>query len=341
MSPSNPGPHTIYLGAAARPPKGGWAWRRVDLDGARTEGSGGEPEGSVYRLRLLAASDAIHQAPPGVPLDIHTGDPTLVQLASQWMHRWEQDGWKKKSGAIQDLDAVRRLAAVCKGRELSWSAGNTEGTGLKEVGANARAAAEACDPAGARWMPTVELPDDVELVGWTDGGCRKNPGPGGWGFVLIHVKSGVTLLKRGGEANTTNNRMELSALLELLATISRPGVAVEVRADSKYVIQTATEWMPNWKRKGWTRGKNERGEVQEVANLDLVKALDEAIIRHKVRFVWTKGHSGDPGNELADSLCNHAMDDVQRGAEPASSERRESTPFPVSVRPAQTKGRSG
>ncbi|HMV68438.1 MAG TPA: ribonuclease H [Myxococcota bacterium] len=176
------------------------------------------------------------------------------------------------------------------------------------------------------------MPGDVDLVGWTDGGCRGNPGPGGWGFVLVHVRSGVTLERRGGDPATTNNRMELQSLLELLQAIQREGQRVEVRADSRYVIQVCQDWMPGWKRKGWTRGRDADGRPLEVKNLDLVQALDAALPRQQIRFSWTRGHAGDPGNERADALCNEAMDAAQRGLDPSWTRRADAPPFPIERR---------
>jgi ribonuclease HI len=327
---------TVTLAISARPPQAGFAWRVVRPDGTSADGTGVDPGASAWRVRLLGAASALAAVPDGVPIAFQAGDATLAQIAQEWMPRWRAAGWKKDKGVIEDVDAVRRFDAALTGRQVTWLAGDKRSAAYKAVEAQAQAARDLCPPDGPRQSAVpVALPNDVELVGWTDGGCRKNPGPGGWGFVLVHVRTGVTLQRRGGAPDTTNNRMELQALLELLAAVQREGTTIEVHADSKYVIQTCEEWMPSWKRKGWTRGRDQDGNVQEVKNLDLVKALDAALVRQKVRFVWTRGHAGDPGNERADALCNEAMDAVQRGQDPAWTGRADAPPFPIERRGPQ------
>jgi ribonuclease HI len=323
-------PILIQLGVSARVSQAGWSWLRVDGDGATASSSGAEPGGTAWRARLIAAADALLAAPPDVPIEVHTGDETLAQVATTSLPRWKAADWQKKGG-IQDLDVVKRLYAALEGRDVRWSVGDPASPSA--VAAQATALAAGKSTQAAAWAEPVASTDDVEVLAWTDGGCRKNPGPGGWGFVMVHLPTGTTMLRRGGEADTTNNRMELTSLLQLLEAITRPGRRVEVRADSKYVIDTATKWMASWKRKGWTRGRDEQGKVMEVKNLDLVKALDAALTRHDVRFTWVRGHSGDAGNELADKLCNDAMDDVARGRDPAHTERRPTPPFKLNLRP--------
>lgn len=159
-------------------------------------------------------------------------------------------------------------------------------------------------------MPTV--------VAWCDGGCRGNPGGiGGWGAVLVHVATGRTMELRGGERDTTNNRMELRAALEALRSLTSDGVDIELRCDSRYVVDAVEKWMPAWKKRGWKL--KEGGAVK---NLDLVEALDAAAARHKARFQWVRGHAGEPGNERADALANEAMDALARSADPAASTRK-------------------
>jgi ribonuclease HI len=137
---------------------------------------------------------------------------------------------------------------------------------------------------------------------YTDGACRGNPGPGGWGALLIAGRHRKTL--HGGEPETTNNRMELRAAIEALNALKRPST-VALHTDSKYVMHGITEWMHNWKKRGWKTANR-----KPVKNQDLWMALDEAIARHDITWKWVKGHDGDPGNEEADRLANLGIDEL-------------------------------
>ena len=137
---------------------------------------------------------------------------------------------------------------------------------------------------------------------YTDGACRGNPGPGGWGALLIAGRHRKTL--HGGEPETTNNRMELTAAIEALNALKRPS-KVELHTDSKYVMHGITEWMHNWKKRGWKTASK-----KPVKNQDLWMALDEAIGRHDINWKWVKGHSGHDGNEEADRLANLGIDEL-------------------------------
>ena len=137
---------------------------------------------------------------------------------------------------------------------------------------------------------------------YTDGACRGNPGPGGWGALLIAGRHRKTL--HGGEPDTTNNRMELTAAIEALNALKRPST-VALHTDSKYVMHGITEWMHNWKKRGWMTAN-----IKPVKNQDLWMALDEAIARHDITWKWVKGHDGDPGNEEADRLANLGIDEL-------------------------------
>ena len=134
---------------------------------------------------------------------------------------------------------------------------------------------------------------------YTDGACKGNPGPGGWGAVL--ECGGEEKELYGGERSTTNNRMELTAVIEALAALRRP-CRIVVHTDSQYVQKGITEWLRNWKARGWRTASRE-----PVKNVDLWKKLDEAAQDHEIRWVWVKGHSGHNGNERADALANKGV----------------------------------
>lgn len=146
------------------------------------------------------------------------------------------------------------------------------------------------------------MTDIVEI--YTDGACRGNPGPGGWGAVLIAGPHRKTLY--GGEAETTNNRMELLAAIEALNALNGPR-QVLLHTDSRYVMNGINDWLPNWKKRGWKTAAK-----KPVKNQDLWKALDEAIERHQIEWKWVRGHTGVPGNEEADALANQGIDELDR-----------------------------
>jgi ribonuclease HI len=133
----------------------------------------------------------------------------------------------------------------------------------------------------------------------TDGACSGNPGPGGWGAVLRY--NGTVKELKGGEANTTNNRMELTAATEALKALKRP-CEVELHTDSQYVKNGLTAWIKGWKKNGW-----KTADKKPVKNVDLWHALDEAVSRHTIRWHWVKGHAGNVDNERADELANEGM----------------------------------
>jgi ribonuclease HI len=135
---------------------------------------------------------------------------------------------------------------------------------------------------------------------FTDGACSGNPGPGGWGFILRHLRSGKELEQSGGEAETTNNRMELAAVVEGLRTLSRP-CYVELFTDSVYVGKGMTEWMKKWKENGWKR--KEGKSLKPLKNEDLWRVLDELMQAHRIKYTRVAGHSGHPENERCDALA--------------------------------------
>ncbi|MDE2295465.1 MAG: ribonuclease HI [Gammaproteobacteria bacterium] len=140
---------------------------------------------------------------------------------------------------------------------------------------------------------------------YTDGACRGNPGPGGWGALLIAGDQRKELY--GAEPQTTNNRMELTAAIEALVALKRP-CEVRLYTDSKYVMQGITAWLPAWKARGWrTAGRD------PVKNQDLWERLDRAVQSQTVEWHWVRGHAGTAGNERADALANLAIDRLLRG----------------------------
>lgn len=140
------------------------------------------------------------------------------------------------------------------------------------------------------------------VIIYTDGACRGNPGPGGWGVLIKYREHSKEMY--GGDASTTNNKMELTAAIEALKEIKEP-CEIILYTDSKYVLQGIEEWIHNWKKRGW-RGANKK----PVKNIELWKELDELRDEHNIKWNWVKGHSGDPGNETADMLANRGIDEL-------------------------------
>ncbi|HUW27799.1 MAG TPA: ribonuclease HI [Sulfuriferula sp.] len=138
---------------------------------------------------------------------------------------------------------------------------------------------------------------------YSDGACKGNPGVGGWGALLVSGEHRKELV--GGERLTTNNRMELTAVIEALQSLKRSS-RVCIHTDSQYVLKGITEWLPNWKRRGWRTSGN-----TPVKNVDLWQRLDELVGQHQVDWLWVKGHNGHPGNERADALANQGVLSVQ------------------------------
>ena len=137
---------------------------------------------------------------------------------------------------------------------------------------------------------------------YTDGACRGNPGPGGWGALLIYKDADKTIY--GGEKNTTNNRMEMTAIIEALKIV-KMDCDITLYTDSKYVMDGITKWLPNWKKKGWITSNK-----KPVKNKDLWQILEECINKHNIEWQWVKGHAGIPGNEKADELANQGIDEL-------------------------------
>jgi ribonuclease HI len=146
-------------------------------------------------------------------------------------------------------------------------------------------------------MPGAHADDSPLVLLYTDGACSGNPGPGGWAFILKHPASGKEVERSGGAPDTTNNRMELTAVIEGLRAVTRPS-RVEVHSDSQYVLKGLDEWMADWKKRGWKTAAK-----KPVKNQDLWMALDDLMHVHRLKFHWIKGHNEHPENERCDALA--------------------------------------
>jgi len=143
---------------------------------------------------------------------------------------------------------------------------------------------------------------NARVIMYTDGACRGNPGPGGWGVLLQYRDREKELY--GGEPETTNNRMELTAAIKGLEALNK-SCRVRIVTDSEYVKNGISQWLADWKKRGWKTAAR-----KPVKNIDLWQRLDQAVQDHQVEWCWVKGHSGDPGNERADALANRGIDEL-------------------------------
>ena len=147
------------------------------------------------------------------------------------------------------------------------------------------------------------MQNDEAVEIWTDGACKGTPGPGGWGVLLKMGAIEKTL--HGGEPLTTNNRMEMLAVIEALGALKRP-CKVLLHVDSQYVMKGMTEWIHSWKQRGWRTA-----DKKPVKNADLWQRMDDEVAKHTITWKWVKGHAGDPGNERADLLANRGVDEAR------------------------------
>ena len=148
------------------------------------------------------------------------------------------------------------------------------------------------------------MADELTINIYADGGCRGNPGLGGWGVLM--QAGAIEKELCGGERDTTNNRMELTAVIRSLEALKRPST-VHVHTDSQYVQKGISEWIHNWKRNGWRTS-----DKKPVKNADLWQILDSLAKQHQIKWIWVKGHAGHPGNERADALANRGIDELLR-----------------------------
>lgn len=318
----------LYISGSARRGAGGWAYT-LEPDGQPVqEASGGEWGGTPTRMEYAALVAGLTKVSGGA-VEVVLSSDALLRTATEWMPQWKAAGWKRASGTpIRHLDLVQQVSAQVDRLAVTWTLAPGAHPVLQALRTQARDAAGEVSPpppgpAGAPVTGTVG-PSTRRLVAYTDGGCRGNPGVGGWGFVLVDTRSGAALSRRGGAPETTNNRMEMQAAIEALAALSRPQQSIEIRTDSRYLCDLATKWVNGWKKRGWKRKGN-----APVKNLDLVKRVDELQHQHDVLWTWVKGHAGEPGNEFADHLTNAAMDGVSGGGDGVDEQRYPKSPILV------------
>ncbi len=301
------------------------------LDGPdRFESGGAERGATSYRAELLGLLAGLREAGGGT-VTVHAPSENLQRLGEDWIHSWAKAGWNKRGGPIEQLDLIRRVWEAMGLVQTSWvraERNNRDFDRARELARRAAKNPQAApdpEPAPATTQATLSAdPSRARVVAYTDGGCRGNPGVGGWGFLLIDTRTGLGREQRGAARETTNNRMELTAAIRALDAVNNRRTPIEIRTDSQYVIRVAEEWMAGWKARGWTKSTGE-----EVMNLDLVRELDALMHGRHVVWRWVRGHSGEPGNEYVDALANRAMDDHLAGREAPVDQRHERSPVLV------------
>ncbi len=337
----NPAPVEIFTDGACQgnPGPGGWGVL-LHLPDGNQELKGGLRLTTNNRMELTAALMALEAIDVETPVVIHTDSQYVRNGMTNWIHNWKRRGWKTAANQpVKNADLWSRLNEATQHRQVTWkwvrghagNAGNERADQLAREGMReallsspaletdssgvARHGADENPPANgspslhstdavrtyesmkADRDPEDRIPAPVEI--FTDGACQGNPGPGGWG-VLLHLPDGDQELK-GGLRLTTNNRMELTAALMALEAID-VDTPVVIHTDSQYVRNGMTNWIYNWKRRGWKTAANE-----PVKNADLWSRLNEAAQHRQVTWKWVRGHAGNAGNERADQLAREGM----------------------------------
>jgi ribonuclease HI len=262
-------------------------------------------------MQLMAAIESIAFLPLGAKsVSLFAGSTYLRDGITQWVHSWKQNNWKKNNGTpVRNADLWRRLDTLCEFRQMAFPALSNSALLNAACDMASRSLGhrvEASSAPGAAVTSTIDTRVFLEridpsrpILAFTDGACSSNPGPGGWGAVLI--QGGMSAEISGGEVMTTNNQMELMASVQALAAVP-DGAVVVVTTDSSYVKNGITSWVTNWKANGWRTSAN-----TEVKNKELWTRLDALNAARTVTWEWVKGHSGHPQNERADRLAVAAI----------------------------------
>jgi len=334
--------YVLHLAGSRSPSRGsGWAAVLRSASGdVVAKSSGGEAGASSYLMELVALLRGLQGLPQGASLlRVRSANQTLLTCCASFVATGELP---RKAAYKSRMRQLPRLLASLDADWVDTSRGERDEWD-KQAKSLARASAVP-DAGGQVGEPPADSPGAVppegelldeasepaeppRVIAFTDGGCRGNPGLGGWAFLVVDSRTHAALEQRGGEPHTTNNRMEMSAAIRALEAVKGKGQHVEVRSDSQYLVNMCSRWITGWKAKGWRR--KGRAPIQ---NLDLVKRLDELLQVHVVRWTWVRGHSGVKGNEYVDQLANRAMDVLTSGGDPAAERRHGRGESPVRVK---------
>nr|WP_233355263.1 ribonuclease HI [Hirschia maritima] len=295
---------------SGNPGPGGWGALIIN-NGQETELYGSAPSTTNNRMELKAAIEALNSLEASSKIELNTDSTYVKDGLTKWIHGWKRNGWKTAAKKpVKNKDLWQALDEACSRHQIEWKwvkghagdEGNERADALAVKGSREAAGqapvspeedgvsqADHTPPHKARIAPS----DSVHI--WTDGACSGNPGPGGWGALVVADGQETELF--GSEKDTTNNRMELAGAIEALNSLTNPSNVI-LNTDSTYVKDGLTKWIHGWKKNGWKTAAK-----KPVKNKDLWQALDEACSRHKIEWKWVKGHAGDEGNERADALA--------------------------------------
>jgi ribonuclease HI len=286
-SPHFPMKVIIYTdgGADPNPGIGGWAavLRYGDSEKVLT---GNEPETTNNRMELQAAIAALQALKRPSVVEFHTDSEYLRQGITEWIEKWARQDWVLKGGKpVSNVDLWQALWPLVKKHEIEWHwvkghAGNEFNERVDQLARQARLAI----------TPAAQLADDVPRL-YVRSSCKGNPGPGGWGAVL--EQDGETEQASGSAAATTNNRMEITAVIEGLLLLP-PGSSVQIFTTSDYLYQGVTQWIHGWRRRDW-----QKKDGQPIANADLWQALDQLNKNYKIRWINAKGQDNPALSEAA------------------------------------------
>ena len=311
------------------------------------EYSGGESTTTNNRMEMTAAIKALESLSEPTRIQLYTDSQYLKDGITVWIKNWRMNGWQtSKKKPVKNSELWQRLDELCEEHDVEWNwlkgHAGTEGneradaiarSGMKPYLDQASQIQAAQGTAGGQGvvcdtreeksgdMATEHLGTErtVEVVAYTDGACSGNPGPGGWGVLLQATRAGSIIKEReysGGESATTNNRMEMTAAIKALESLSEP-TRIQLYTDSQYLKDGITLWIRNWRVNGW-RTSNKK----PVKNSELWKRLDELCKEHDVEWSWLKGHAGAEGNERADAIARSGMKPYINRAKGARKKRR-------------------
>lgn len=281
------------------------SWAALIVQGElKTELSGSSAATTQSRMELFAAMEALSALPEDASLTVNSTSTYLVKGMNTWIKKWKSNDWRKENGTLKNVDLWQKLDELASKRAVKWVYVRGEDAGDELLGlARREQPAAAASAVGERAEFTLVSaseflerlqPTDAVTV-FTDGACKCNPGPGGWGAVL--QANGLETELSGGEFYTTNNRMELTAAIKALELLPA-GATVSLSTDSNYVRDGLKKWVRNWKKNDW---KTNNGNP--VKNQELWEILDELVSKCNVDIQWVKGHVGNPLNERADRLA--------------------------------------